>query len=68
MAAAREKYLRLREAQRTLNTRLRKMVPKPAFKECGERLGFWHYGDLVFDSEDHMAVFIDYAIYDYRLR
>jgi hypothetical protein len=68
VASTRENYLQLREAQRTLNKRLQKMVPKPAFKECGERLGFWQHGQLVFDSEDQMAVFIDYAIYDYRLR
>jgi hypothetical protein len=68
LAALREKYIGLREAQRRLNNRLPTMLPKPAYKECGQRLGFWKDGVLVFDSEDHLAVFTDYAIYDYRLR
>ncbi len=44
------------------------MLPKPAFKECGQKLGFWQDGQLVFDEEDHVGVFSDYMIYDYRLR
>lgn len=68
LVVIREKYGPLREAQRTLNKRLQTMLPKRAFKECGQRLGFWQHGQLVFDEEDHVGVFTDYTIYDYRLR
>lgn len=63
-----DKYIPLRDAQRTLNKRLQTMLPKPAFKECGQKLGFSQHGQLVFNREDDVAVFSDYMIYDYRLR
>lgn len=44
------------------------MLPKPAFKDCAQKLGIWQHGRIVFESEDHVAVLSDYAIYDYRLR
>jgi len=68
LVAIRDRYVLLREAQRTLNKRLQTMLPRQAFKECAQKLGFWQHGQLVFDVEDHVDAFTDYVIYDYRLR
>jgi hypothetical protein len=68
LPAIREQYLLLRETQKALNKKLQTMLPKQAFKECGQKLGFWNDGVLFFDREDAIAVFTDYMVYDYRLR
>lgn len=59
-------YKRLREAQRRLNAALTKTLSKKAIEESAKRLGFWNKRGFVFDDEHHMAVLMDFAIYDYR--
>lgn len=44
------------------------MIPKPGFKDSARKLGIWQHGRIMFESEDHVAILSDYAIYDYRLR
>lgn len=68
LAAIREKYTALRDAQRELNTKLVTMLPRQAARECAQKLGLWHGGGVAVAHEDHFAVLTDYAIYDYRLR
>jgi hypothetical protein len=62
------KYGSHREIQRALNRRLTTMVPMAAIKECARSLGVWEEGTLAFEEEDDVAVLMDFAIYDYRIR
>ncbi len=62
------KYGRHREIQRALNRRLTTMVPRAAIEDCARSLGLWEEGTLAFEEEDDVAVLMDFAIYDYRIR
>lgn len=68
LAAIRQSYIPLREDQRQLNKKLQTMLPKQAIPESARQLGLWHGGGISVALEDHLAVLIDFAIYDYRLR
>jgi hypothetical protein len=59
-------YRRLRQVRFHLNNTLVKSLDKGALEECGRRLGLLRRGTLVFDSEQELAVLMDYAIFDFR--
>ncbi len=46
-----------------MNDRLANSVPKQTLDECGRILGFVHKGTLVFETEDEVALLMDYCIY-----
>jgi SEC-C motif len=58
------RYRRMREVRLQLNNVLVGTIPKRALQECGRRLGYLRKNTLVFDSEDDMAVLMDYCLYD----
>jgi hypothetical protein len=60
------RYLRLREVGRSVASALVKRLPKDVLDEGGTRLGILRGGVLVFDSEDEMAVLMDFCIHDIR--
>lgn len=57
------RYRRMREVRLHLNNFLVGTIPKKTLHECGRKLGFLRRGTLVFDSEDEMAVLMDYCLY-----
>jgi hypothetical protein len=57
-------YLRLRKMSMALNNRLVESLSKDALEEGGRKLGILHKGTLVLDSEDELAVLMDYCIYN----
>jgi hypothetical protein len=59
-------YLRLRQTQRALNKVLFRMVSKKGHEECARALGFWQNGTMVFDGDEDVQLFMDFAIYEYR--
>src|SRR5689334_14334116 len=60
------RYKHLRQVARHLGTRLVQSLPKSVLEEGGKRLGILKKGVLVLDSEDEIAVLMDYCIYDLR--
>lgn len=60
------KYQRFREISRGLNRQLLEALEGDAVNEAGRRLGILRRNFLVFDSEDTMAVLMDYAIHHVR--
>ena len=66
--ALREKYQRLREVQRGLNSRLTKMIARSGIEESARQLGLWQRGIIVFGEEDDASVLMDFAIHEYRIR
>ena len=67
LACIRDTYLRLREAQRGLNTKLVKTITKRGFEHAARELGVWQDGKIVLGHKDHMRVVADYALYEYRV-
>jgi len=62
-----KRYQRLRQIGRQLNNEtLPRYLPRSAFETCARKLGLWHRGTLVFDSEDEMGVLMDYCLHDFR--
>lgn len=59
-------YLRLRDAQRALNTTLFRTVSKKGIEESARALDLWERGKVVLDEEDDVGVLMDFAIYEYR--
>jgi len=59
-------YQRFRTIGRRLNSKLVEILDKEALDESGRRLGILRKGVLVFDSEDTVAVLMDYGIYHVR--
>ncbi len=59
-------YKRLRAAGRKLSDKLVARLPKDVLEEGGRKLGIFREGTFVFDTEDEMAVLMDYCIYDVR--
>jgi hypothetical protein len=59
-------YRRLRAVHRDLHSKLIKLLPKKALKECGMALGIYRNDTLVFSFESEADVLMDYCIYDYR--
>lgn len=59
-------YRRLRQVRLSLNNALVKSLDKGAIEECGRKLGLLRRGTLVLDSEQELAVLMDYAIFDFR--
>jgi len=58
------RYRRIREVRLQLNNVLVGTIPKRALQECGRKLGYLRKNTLVFNSEDDMAVLMDYCLYD----
>src|SRR5437763_1055336 len=60
------RYKHLREVGRGVANAVYKSVPHDAVQEAGRTLGILRGKTFVFDSEDEMAVIMDYAMYDVR--
>ena len=60
------RYQRLRVVGRNLNQKLVQRLSKDVLHEGGRKLGILNRDTLVFDSEDEMAILMDYCIYDVR--
>jgi len=60
------RYKTLRATARELNLVLAKSVPSHVVGECARRLGRLAGQAIVLDTEDQIAVLIDYLIYAYR--
>jgi len=60
------KYRRFREISRGLNQQLVESLDGETINEAGRRLGILRRNTLVFDTEDTMAVLMDYAIHHVR--
>jgi hypothetical protein len=60
------RYKHLREVGRTLAHALMKSLPEDALPEAGRKLGILRGKTFVLDTEDEMAVLMDYAIHDVR--
>jgi SEC-C motif-containing protein len=56
-------YKRLREVRLRLNSLLVETIPKSTLEDCARKLGLFRRGTLVFDSEDEMALLMDYCLY-----
>src|SRR5262249_43503120 len=62
------RYLHLREVQRRLNHILVERLKKDVLDEGGKKLGILKKNVLVLDTEDEIAVLMDYCLYDVRRR
>ena len=60
------RYKQLRQVALPLNTRLVETLPRNVLDEGGKKLGILKKNTLVLDSEDEIAVLMDYCIYDIR--
>jgi len=60
------RYRRLRQVGMEVNNALVSRLPKEVVDEGGEKLGILRQGVLVFESEDEMAVLMDFCIHDVR--
>jgi hypothetical protein len=58
-------YLRLREAQRSLNRALTQTLSRKAIETSAMRLGFFKDRMLIADTESDLDLVNDAAIYDY---
>jgi hypothetical protein len=58
------RYKHLRQVGLQFNNRLVQSIPKSVLDEGGKKLGILKKGVLVLDSEDEIAVLMDYCIYD----
>jgi len=58
------RYKHIRSVSRELAGRLIERMPRDILDEGAEKLGVLHEGTLVFDSEEEMAVLMDYCLYD----
>jgi hypothetical protein len=57
-------YQRLRKIGLKLNHRLVETLSKDVLEEGGRKLGIFRKGTLVFDTEDEVAVLMDFCIYN----
>jgi hypothetical protein len=60
------RYQHLRRVGLRLNSRLVKTVPKSVLDEGGKKLGILKRNVLILDTEDEIAVLMDFCIYDVR--
>jgi hypothetical protein len=60
------RYKHLREVGRRLASILPKSLPDDALPEAGRKLGILRGKTFVLDTEDEMAVLMDYALHDVR--
>jgi hypothetical protein len=65
-AALLPRYKHLRQVGTQLNTRLVKSLPKSVLDEGGRKLGLLKKNVLTLDTEDELAVLMDYCIHDIR--
>jgi hypothetical protein len=65
-AALLPRYKHLRQVGLHLNTRLVKTLPKSVLDEGGRKLGLLKKNVLTLDTEDEIAVLMDYCIHDIR--
>jgi hypothetical protein len=61
-------YIRLRAVARKLNNRLVKSLSRAVMDEGGKKLGILKGNTLTLDSEDELAVLMDFCIYNVRRR
>jgi hypothetical protein len=60
-----ERYRSLRALNKDLNHRMIKTIPREAYDQIGDAIGFLHRGILVFDSPDMGSVLMDCCLYDW---
>jgi hypothetical protein len=60
------RYKKLRQAGVKLNVKLGKMVSRSEMDEGGKRLGILDGDVLLLDTEDEIAVLMDYCLHDVR--
>jgi hypothetical protein len=60
------RYRRLREVGRAVNNTLVERLPRDVLDEGGETLGLLKGNKLILDSEDEIAVLMDFCIHDIR--
>ncbi len=65
-AALLSRYKQLRQVALELNNRLVATLSKDVLDEGGRTLGILRKGIFVFDTEDEMAVLMDYCLHDVR--
>ena len=58
------RYRRLRAVGRRLNNVLMKYHSRQTMIRAAKRLGLWHDGTLVFETEHEMSVLVDFIIYE----
>ncbi len=58
------RYQQLRSSGRNLNNKLVQRLSKDVLHEGGKKLGIFHKGTFVFNSEDESSVLMDYCLYD----
>jgi len=59
-------YKHVREIQRNLHTILAEGLTKKALEATAKQLGFWKKGKLAIESEEQIALLMDFGIYEYR--
>jgi hypothetical protein len=62
----RDTYLRLRQAQRSLNEQLFREIGKAGIQDCARALGLWGNGIMIFDEEDDIGLLADFAIHEHE--
>ena len=65
-AALLARYKQLRQVGLALNNKLVATLAKDVLHEGGTQLGILKKNTLVFDTEDEMAVLMDYCLHDVR--
>jgi hypothetical protein len=60
------RYQHLRQVGLELNNRLVQTLPRRALDEGGKKLGILKKNTLILDSEDEIAVLMDYCLHDVR--
>lgn len=58
------RYLRFRDVQFPLNNELASDLPLDVVREGARRLGMWRDKKPVFDTQEEVAILIDYCLYD----
>ena len=60
-----ERYKHMRAINFRLNNKvLTRYAARETVEEAARRLGIWEQGRIIFDTEDQVAVLMDYAYYD----
>ena len=61
-----QRYQHIRGLSRRLNNEMLAIIPEDGVNVAGKRLGVLRRGILVFDSEEEMAVLMDYVLHEVR--
>jgi hypothetical protein len=62
----RDTYLRLRQAQRSMNDQLFREIGRAGMQECARVLGFWGNGMMIFDEESDVGLLADFALHEHK--